>query len=107
MCATNLLEVFRLSVSEFAGDKPDLLFKTFEDAVRAKKYDIQDITIIEAVLKEESESLKESFAAEFVKQAGDGGWGEQKCEKAAAVFLDCLDGFVNYFYSNTIAGQFS
>ena len=88
---------------------PHLVFADFENAVKAKKYDIQDITIIEAVLKEESDTLKDSFASAFggFLNRNGGEWDAEKSEKAVEIFLASLESLVNYYYGNTIAGQFS
>lgn len=109
MCASNLSELFKTSLAQFPGDKPALVFTVFENAVRAKKYDVQDTAIIEAVLKEESDTLKESFTVAFGDHLNRNGgeWNGEKSEKAAELFLASLESLVNYYYSNTIAGQFS
>ena len=111
MCASNLSEIFKSSLAQFPGDKPASVFLDFENAIRAKKYDVQDTTIIEAVLKEEENSLKESFTVafgDFLKRSdNDNGWDAEKSEKAVEIFLASLESLVNYYYSNTIAGQFS
>ena len=109
MCVPHLSEIFKSSLATLPGDKPASVFADFENAIRAKKYDVQDITIIEAVLKEDGDSLKDSFAAAFggfLKQNG-GEWNAEKSEKAVEIFLASLENLVNYYYSNTIAGQFS
>ncbi len=110
MCAASLSGIFKTFLSDFPGDKPDSVFTDFEIAVKNKKYDIQDMTIIEAVLKEDRDSLKESFIegfSNYEKSAGSADWNAEKSAKAIEIFLASLDGLVNYYYSNTIAGQFS
>ena len=109
MCAPALSELFKSFLAAFPGDKPASLFADFENAVKAKKYDIQDITIIEAVLKEESDTLKDSFASAFggFLNRNGGEWDAEKSEKAVEIFLASLESLVNYYYGNTIAGQFS
>lgn len=110
MCASNLSEVFKSCVSEFAGDIPDSVFADFETAVRNRKYDIQDKAIIEAVLKREADSLKHSFSESFgvwLKKNEPGNWNAAKSAKVSGIFLASLETLIDYFYNKIITGQFS
>ncbi len=110
MCASNLSEIFKSCLSEFPGDKPESVFADFETAVKNKKYDIQDKTIIEAVLRDEDGSIRQSFTENFGKyleQKEAGKWDAEQSAKAVEVFLASLETLINYYYNNVIAGQFS
>ncbi len=109
MCVSNLSEIFKLCLSEFPGEKPESVFADFEAAIAKKKYDVQDTTIIEAVLKEELDALKESFVESFGnrEESAESEWGAEKSARAVEIFCLRLDTLINYYYSNTIAGQFS
>ena len=76
MCVSNLAEVFKLCLAEISGEKPDSVFSDFATAIKNKKYDVQDTTIIEAVLKEEGDSLRRSFVEGFEKyeKSAPAGW---------------------------------
>lgn len=117
MLTSDLQVFFKSCLSEFPGEKPESVFSDFEDAIKNKKYDIQDMTIIEAILKEEGDSLKESFIESFgnwinkteisSKSATSANWTPEKSTKSVEIFCACLETLVNYYYNNTIAGQFS
>ncbi len=110
MCVSNLSKIFKSCVAGFPGDKPESLFTDFEAAIKNKKYDVQDKTIIEAVLREEGDSLKESFAEGFgnwFEKRENKEWDTDACAKSVEFFCVRLETLINYYYSNTIAGQFS
>ncbi len=110
MCVSNLSEFFKSCLSEFPGDVPDSVFTDFENAIWNRKYDVQDKTIIEAVLKEEGDSLKESFIEGFSSRPEwreGGNWDAEKAAGAVEVFCASLETLINYYYNNVIAGQFS
>lgn len=110
MCSPELSELFKSCLSEFPGDKPGSVFEDFEAAMESAKYDVQDRAIIEAVLKEESDSLRRSFAESFggwLKQNDGGKWDAEKSAKAVEIFRASLESLINYYYNSVIAGQFS
>ncbi|WP_462137619.1 hypothetical protein [Candidatus Mycalebacterium sp.] len=109
MCASNLTEIFKSCLAGLAGETPDLVFSDFETAIKNKKYDVQDTTIIEVVLKEETDSLKQSFLKSFAnyEKSASADWDAEKSAKSVEIFCGCLETLINYYYNNTIAGQFS
>ncbi|QMU56550.1 MAG: hypothetical protein GKS04_05370 [Candidatus Mycalebacterium zealandia] len=109
MCASNLTVIFKSCLTEVEGEAPDSVFSDFETAIRNKKYDVQDTTIIEAVVKEEADSLKQSFLESFAdyEKSAPAGWNAEKSAKSVEIFCGCLEILINYYYNNTIAGQFS
>lgn len=113
MLTSDIQTVFKSCLSEFPGNKPDSLFMDFENAITDRKYDVQDQALIEAVLKDDRESLAESFSAalqlrleketktlEFISS-------KEGKQEIIDLFLKSLEHTIDLYYNSVISKQFS
>jgi len=115
MYIDELLLVFEKAVSDF----PELNNQEAMDLLRAgivaKKYDLQDEGLIEALLREDKKELVESLE-QGLHQMVLKLEGEQRTtyletdeakKEAINIFIASLEHLINYYYNNVIGKHFS
>jgi hypothetical protein len=116
MYIDELLLAFEKAVSDF----PELNNREVTDLLRedliAKKYDLQDEGLIEAVLREDEKDLIESFVESFEKNLSllneDISMSEllkrdDIKKEAISIYIASLEHLINYYYNNVIGKHFS
>ena len=103
MYVDELITVFEQSVLEY----PELNNREVIDALResivAKKYDLQDEGLIEAILREDKKELIESL-----QEGLRGNLNSDDIKKEAInIFIASLEHLINYYYNNVIGKHFS
>ncbi|MCZ6639594.1 MAG: hypothetical protein V3R67_01225 [Thermodesulfobacteriota bacterium] len=116
MYIDELILTFEKAVSNFPelnnGEVLDLL----RASIVAKKYDLQDEGLIEAVLREDKKDLIESFEESFEKTLEDLDEDVAISEllkrddikkEAIKIFITSLEHLIDYYYNNIIGKHFS
>ena len=106
MYIDELITVFEQAVS----DNPELnnneVYNALRNALVAKKYDLQDEGLIEAILREDKKELIDSLQ-EGLSNAGLDLNNEDIKKEAINIFIASLEHLIDYYYNNVIGKHFS
>lgn len=107
-----LLKIFEVSLKENCPEslKTDLT-SNFLAAITDRKYDVQDQALIEAVLKDDRDSLAESFSAalqlRLETETSEFLNSEEGKQEIINLFLKSLEHTIDLYYNSVISKQFS
>ncbi len=109
-----LIKIFETSLKENCPEpvKADLTSNLL-GAITDRKYDVQDQALIETVLKDDRESLAESFAAalqlrlEKETETSEFISSEEGEQEIINLFLKSLEHTIDLYYNSVISKQFS
>ena len=116
MYIEELLALFDTAALGFPSLKAERVGEALKTALEARKYDLQDGALIEAIIKQDSRDLIESFTAAFgsVLNGFDseaarneflGGDGPEK--EAIRIYIASLEHLINYYHTSLIGKHFS
>ena len=106
MYIDDLLEVFQSTVSDISNlDDGDTL-EMLRETIKAKKYDLQDEGLIEAILREDKKELVDSFK-EGIENGSIDLESEDIKKEAINFFIASLEHLIDYYYNNVIGKHFS
>lgn len=106
MYIEDLIEVFKEVVSEHPELNNDDVLGLLRTDINAKKYDLQDEGLIEAILREDKKDLIEPLE-EWLKDIGSDFSSEDIKKEAIKIFIASLEHLINYYYNNVIGKHFS
>ncbi len=106
MYIENLIEVFKKAVSEYPELNGNDVLDLVRKGIEAKKYDLQDEGLIEAILREDKKDLIESLE-EWLKDKSSDFSSEDIKKEAINIFIASLEHLINYYYNNVIGKHFS
>ena len=116
MYIDELLLVFEKAVSDFPELNNQEVIDLLREGLIAKKYDLQDEGLIEAILREEEKDMIESFVESFEKKIESLDEGVSRSEflnrveikkEAISIYIASLEHLINYYYNNVIGKHFS
>ena len=102
MYIDDLVEVFESAVSDVPELNNSETIALLRQSIEAKKYDLQDEGLIEAILREDKDELVDSL-----KQELDNIETEDIKKEAINIFIASLEHLINYYYNNVIGKHFS
>ena len=106
MYIDELVKVFESTVSEIPALSDSETLSMLNDRLVAKKYDLQDQGLIEAILREDKKELIDSL-----KQAFEDGTlnvdSEDIKKEAINFFIASLEHLIDYYYNNVVGKHFS
>jgi len=106
MYIDDLIDVFEKVVSESPELKADDVLDFLRKGIEAKKYDLQDQGLIEAILREDEKDLIEPLQ-EWLKDKSSDLSGDDIKKEATNIFIASLEHLINYYYNNVIGKHFS
>ncbi len=111
-----LLALFDTAAAGFPALESGRVREELRRAIEGRKYDLQDVALIEAILKQDSRDLLESFTEAygqvlkgFENESGnteypDGGGLETE---AIRIYIASLEHLINYYHTSLIGKHFS
>ena len=103
MYIDDLVEVFKNTVSDFPELNSSEILGSLRENLEAKKYDLQDEGLIEAILREEKDELVEPLQQSLNNLDNS----EDIKKEAINIFIASLEHLINYYYNNVIGKHFS
>jgi len=114
MYIDDLISVFKdITKDDFPELNSVEFLNKLKHSLEKKKYDLQDQTIIERILKEDLESFSESFS-ELLESSIPAGEerisffnDESSEQKVIEFYIKSVEHSIDYFYNDIISKQFS
>ncbi len=103
MYIDELIEVFEATVIDIPGLNHIEVSIELRETIVAKKYDLQDEGLIEAILREDKRELIDSLK-EGLAEIGN---SDDIKKEAINHFIASLEHLINYYYNNVIGKHFS
>ena len=114
MYIDDILNSFKnITQDNFPELNSDDFLNELKTAIENKKYDLQDQTIIERILKEDIESFSESFSELLESTIPEGDdrssffESENGENTVIELFIKSVEHSIDYFYNDIISKQFS
>jgi hypothetical protein len=111
MYIDELIELFITVSGRFPVLGTDTAKEELRRALEGRRYDLQDETLIEAILREDSRDLIDSFNEAYSllldgKESGDTGGGDT-LKEAIRLYIASLEHMINYYHTSLIGKHFS
>ena len=106
MYIDDLVEVFQNTAAEVSKLNDSETITMLREAIEAKKYDLQDEGLIEAILREDKKELIDSFK-EGLENGSIDLESEDIKKEAINFFIASLEYLIDYYYNNVIGKHFS
>ena len=113
----SLLKIFESSLNNYNPDLPiDNINELLKTELKNKKYDVQDQAIIEAILKQEKQTLEDSFLENLDKRfqtikstdlKKEFAMSDQEQEEIVNIYIATLEHLINYFYTGLLSKHFA
>jgi hypothetical protein len=115
MYIDDLIAVFEQSVPNYSKLNTSEVLDSLRDSIEAKKYDLQDQGLIEAILREDKKDLVEDLVDTLEERTSklEGDQldkflnSEDIKKEAIKIFIASLEHLINYYYNNVIGKHFS
>lgn len=107
MYIEELIEHFGTASGRFPALGTDGAREELRRAIEGRKYDLQDEAIIEAILKQDSKDLIESFTEAYGPLSDGFKDGEEAVKEAIRLYITSLEHMVNYYHTSLIGKHFS
>lgn len=116
MYIDDLLRLFEEASAKYPGLGSDIPREELRQAILAKKYDLQDEALIEAIIKDDSAELVESFVGvldRILENPGDETTrdeflgSEEGKREAIRLYIASLEHLINFYYNNLVGKHFS
>ncbi len=116
MYIDDLLRIFDEAWAKYAEFGADGLSDDLRQDILAKKYDLQDEALIEAILKDDSGELIESFVATMDRLLDNLGSetsrdeflsSEEGKREAIRIYIASLEHLINFYYNSLVGKHFS
>lgn len=106
MYIDELLEVFEKTVADYPELNSSDTINLLRQGIEAKKYDLQDQGLIEAILREDKKDLVEPLTDALGNKSLNLS-NEDIKKEAIKIFIASLEHLINYYYNNVIGKHFS
>lgn len=106
MYIDHLVEVFEKVVTDYPELNNNETIALLKQAIEAKKYDLQDEGLIEAILREDKKDLAVPLQ-EALENKSLNLDNEDIKKEAIKIFIASLEHLINYYYNNVIGKHFS
>lgn len=116
MYLKELVALFESASDSFPQLKNERTREELKLAIRGKKYDLQDKALIEAIIKDDSEELTDSFltALEKTMENLDKNYdiddylnSMEGTREAINIYIASLEHLINFYYNNLVGKHFS
>lgn len=115
MYVDDLLGLFDTALESFPELKRESVRAELRRAIEDRKYDLQDESMIEAILKQDGPELLDSFVSAYGSILEGLGNDESKSEfldgdavkEAIRIFIASLEHLINYYHTSLIGKHFS
>lgn len=107
MYIEDLIKLFGAASGRFPALGTDITREELRRALEGRKYDLQDEAIIEAILKQDSKDLIESFTEAYGPLSDGFKDGEEAVKEAIRLYIASLEHMVNYYHTSLIGKHFS
>jgi hypothetical protein len=116
MYVEDLLRVFDTAAAGFPALQRERVRDELRRAIESKKYDLQDEALIEAIIRQDSRDLIESFAEAydsvlkgFVSESARKEYldGDEASKEAIRIYIASLEHLINYYHTSLIGKHFS
>ncbi len=105
-CYEEIEKVFESALRKASIEPIDIYLHEFRGEFEKRKYDIQDITFIQFILKNDRSELEKIFVENSEKEACYKDETE-KIKGTVRLFLQSLEHFINYYYNIVVTKHFS
>lgn len=111
-----LIELFDAAAEGFPALKSERVREELRQAIEGRKYDLQDTAIIEAILRQDSRDLIESFTEAYTavlkrleNESGNPEYpaGDGPEKEAIRMYIASLEHLINYYHTSLIGKHFS
>ncbi len=102
----DLIKLFEEFILESSLKPIDGLSSLLRTTLEAKKYDLQDVSLIEVIVRDDSKTLKESYLETIENKIQDIN-GEDVKKEVIDIYITSLEYLVDYYYNNLISKHFS
>jgi hypothetical protein len=107
MYIEELLRVFDAAAAGFPVLQTERAREELRRAIEGKKYDLQDQALIEAIIRQDSRDLVESFAEAYGPLSGGLEDGDEDVKEAIRIYIASLEHLINYYHTSLIGKHFS
>jgi len=113
MYIDDLIRVFDRASGRYSELRSPKVKEKLTAALKAKKYDIQDEGLIEAILKDDTDDLVESFQNTLEIHIGGNDEvskylrSEEGIKESIDIFIASLEHMMNFYYNSLIGRHFS
>lgn len=116
MYVDDLLRLFDTAVESFPELRTDRVRADLRSAIEDRRYDLQDESMIEVILKQDSRELLDSFAS--IYESALSGFdddalraefkdGDGAIKEAIRIYIASLEHVINYYHTSLIGKHFS
>lgn len=114
MYADDLATVFEEALSRYGISEPGQLKDELKRRIESRKYDLQDESMIETILKQDRDELLESFTDTLDRkleskdiEAGTYLNSEDGKREAVRLYITSLEHMINFYYNSLVGKHFS
>ena len=111
-----LVSLFESASGRFPQLINEQTLEELRQAIRGKKYDLQDKALIEAIIKDDSDELTDSFISSLDnvrknldkdKNIDDYLTSTEGRGEAIRIYIASLEHLINFYYNNLVSKHFS
>lgn len=112
----DLVTLFESASESFPQLRNERTRDELRHAIRNKRYDLQDKALIEAILKDDSEELSDSFTSTLQKMVENLDEDKDMDEylssaegrrEAVGIYIASLEHLINFYYNSLVGKHFS
>ena len=111
MYIDELIELFGTASGRFPALGTDSAKEELRRAVEGRRYDLQDEALIEAILKQDSRDLIDSFTEAYASllDGNESGYADSDgaLKEAIRIYIASLEHMINYYHTSLIGKHFS
>lgn len=116
MFIDELIDLFGTAAAGFPALRTERVTEELRRAIEGRKYDLQDVALIEAILKQDSRDVVESFTEAygqvlkgFENESGNTEYpdGVGPETEAIRIYIASLEHLINYYHTSLIGKHFS
>ena len=112
MYADDLVKIFEEALSQYGVIDPHLLNHELKQSLISRKYDLQDESMIETILKQDRDELLEAFTNALERELENTGWddyltSEEGKREAVRLYITSLEHMINFYYNSLVGKHFS
>jgi hypothetical protein len=107
MYVEELIQLFDTAAAGFPALQSERAREELRRAIDGRKYDLQDEALIEAIVRQDSRDLVESFTEAYGSLSGGLQDGDEAVKEAIRIYIASLEHLINYYHTSLIGKHFS
>lgn len=107
MYIDDLIELFGSASVRFPSLGTDGAKEELRRTLEGRKYDLQDEAIIEAILKQDSSDLLDSFTEAYGPLSDGFQNGDEALKEAIRIYIASVEHMINFYHTSLIGKHFS